>query len=67
MERTEKDMLYRTEYVSEFNGSKHVLVPIILFIDKTHCSNNGSLNAEPVLVSIGNIPLECQKKGQVMV
>ena len=60
--KAEKDMLYRTTYVSEFNGSKHVLVPIILFIDKTHCSNNGSLNAEPVLVSIGKIPLECRKK-----
>ena len=41
------------------SGSKlrHVLIPVILFIDKTHCSTNGTLSAEPVLVSIGNIPL----------
>ena len=40
---------------------KHFLVPILLFIDATHCDCNGRLQAEPVLLSIGNIKLESRK------
>ena len=57
----EKKMLHRTKGVVTNCGSRHVLVPIIYFIDKSHCSSNGSLNAEPVMVSIGNIPLKVRK------
>ena len=39
----------------------HVLIPIILFIDKTHCSVNGNLSAEPMLASIGNISMKNRK------
>ena len=57
----ERKMLDRTKFVVTSTGSKHILVPIILFIDKTHCSSNGTLNAEPVMATIGNIPLELRK------
>ena len=41
---------------------EHFLVPILLFIDATHCDRNGHLCAEPVLCSIGNIYLEHSKR-----
>ena len=42
--------------------SAHYLVPVILFIDATHCDTKGSLQAEPVLCTIGNIALEHRKR-----
>ena len=39
----------------------HIIVPIILFIDATHCDRNGRLKAEPILMTIGNIPVEIRK------
>ena len=40
----------------------HIIVPIVLFIDATHCDRNGRLSAEPVLCSIGNIRMEYRKQ-----
>lgn len=52
----------RLKTVNAHHDLEHVLIPVIPFIDKTHCSNKGTLNAEPVLISIGNIPLKNRKK-----
>ena len=47
--------------VPQTEWKNHILVPIIFFIDATHCDRNGRLNAEPILMTIGNIPLELRK------
>ena len=52
----EENMLERVRK-SGWCTERHVLIPIILFIDKTHCSTNGSLSAEPILGTIGNISM----------
>ena len=58
--KAEESMLERTR--NSYHDHPHVLIPVIPFIDKTHCSNKGTLHAEPVLISIGNIPLKERKK-----
>ena len=58
----ESDMKSWTDHIN--NGRNHVLIPVILFIDKSHCSTNGSLNAEPVLVTIGNIPIDIRSSSK---
>ena len=41
---------------------RHFLVPVLFFIDATHCDHNGHLKAEPVLCTVGNISLEKWKE-----
>ena len=55
----EKNMLHRTR--NSVDDFPHILIPIIAFIDKTHCTKKGTINAEPVLISIGNISINKRK------
>ena len=55
----EKSMLHRTR--NAVDDFPHTLIPIIAFIDKTHCTKKGTINAEPVLISIGNISINKRK------
>ena len=57
----EKQMIESISEDSAVPPDHHFLVPILLFIDATHCDRNGRLQAEPVLLSIGNIKLETRK------
>ena len=41
---------------------RHILVPLLFFIDKVHVTTNGKLRAEGVLCSIGNIPIHQRKR-----
>ena len=47
---------------SENEMSLHITVPVVLFIDGTHCDRNGRLSAEPVLCTIGNIRMLLRKQ-----
>ena len=58
--KTEEDMLYDVKDIRD-DEIPHVLMPIILFIDGTHCDLKGRLTAEPVLCTIGNINLAKRK------
>ena len=55
----EERLLHRTRNSKQ--DLEHLLIPIIAFIDKTHCTNKGTINAEPVLISIGNISINIRK------
>ena len=47
--------------LSHLQRSLHYLVPLIFFVDATHCTRNARLNAEPALMSMANITLERRK------
>lgn len=56
-EEAQAEMMRKVESVPEgqrFNGL-HILIPIILFDDSTFCDNIGRLEAQPLLMTIGNI------------
>ena len=55
----EENMLHRTR--NAIDDFPHTLIPIIAFIDKTHCTKKGTINAEPILISIGNISINIRK------
>ena len=59
---TEQSLHRRLQRFRVPHPNKHLLCPVILFIDKTHCDRNGRLNAEPILCSIGNIQVDKRKK-----
>ena len=53
---------YFDTYMLKCVKGKDVLVPIILFMDKTHTSDNGNLKQEPVLFTLGifNLATRCR-------
>ena len=55
-QKTERDLLLRLRR-NNIPTENHYLCPIILFIDGTHHDRNGRLQSEPVLCSLGNLPL----------
>jgi len=51
-----KARLSRNAGIVVSDGLPHYYAPVLLFIDSTLCDRIGRLKAEPVLVSLGNIP-----------
>ena len=60
-QNAENKMINSISEDSSIPHDHHFLVPILLFSDATHCDRNGCLQAEPVLLSIGNIRVETRK------
>jgi hypothetical protein len=58
----EENMMLRLHEYDIPNQDLHYIAPVTMFIDNTHCDRNGRLQAEPCLVSFGNICLEQRKK-----
>jgi hypothetical protein len=58
----EENMMLRLDEYDIPNQDLHYIAPVTMFIDNTHCDRNGRLQAEPCLVSFGNICLEQRKK-----
>ena len=58
----EENMMQRLNDFHVPNQHLHYIAPVTMFIDNTHCDRNGRLQAEPCLVSFGNICLEERKK-----
>ena len=58
----EENMQNRLDEFDVPNKHLHFIAPVTMFIDNTHCDRNGRLQAEPCLVSFGNICLEQRKK-----
>ena len=48
--------------IPELALPNHYLAPLILFINKTHLDQKGRLQAEPVLLELGNLSLWQWKK-----
>ena len=58
----EENMKSRLDEFDVPDKHLHYIAPVTMFIDNTHCDRNGRLQAEPCLVSFGNICLEQRKK-----
>ena len=58
----EENMKRRLDEFDVPDKHLHYIAPVTMFIDNTHCDRNGRLQAEPCLVSFGNICLEQRKK-----
>ena len=58
----EENMFHSLSQFGITRTSNHYLVPVVLFIDATHCDIKGCLQAEPVLCTIGNISLEYRRR-----
>ena len=46
---------------NNIDSTNHYICPIIVFDDKTHVTDKGTITAQPVLISIGNINMEKRK------
>ena len=43
--------------IKSLEESNHVLVPVLIFDDETHCDEKGHIKMQPVLCSLGNITM----------
>ena len=54
----EVNMTKKIDRLAKDDEFQHKLIPIIIFVDKTHVTTNGRIKAEPILCSIGNINMK---------
>ena len=54
--KAEKNLCKRL-CVKSLDESNHVLVPVLIFDDETHCDEKGRIKMQPVLCSLGNITM----------